>query len=187
MAAKIVETVPVLGIDSYEDAKAHYVDWLGFAIDWEWREAAGQPVIMSISREGASFMLDQHAGPSAFSVTLKVDDLEALVAEWDQRRPGAAEIVIEPPYEFPAVRVTDNCGNTLHFHEPFSASVEAARAENRDRMRHHVRELLDAGKPFPTPRQLREAIGPDLGTAIEVLNEFPEYAAAFNARRATDA
>jgi hypothetical protein len=30
-------TVPILHIDSYEEAKGYYVDWLGFQIDWEFR------------------------------------------------------------------------------------------------------------------------------------------------------
>ena len=185
--SRIEEMVPVFGIDSYEDAKAHYVDWLGFTIDWEWREAEGQPVIMAISRDGASFMLDEYAHPTACTVTLKVTDLAGLVAEWDRRRPGGAKVVIEPPYEFPAVRVSDGCGNTLAFQEPLSASEQAARAANRERMRIHVRDLLEAGQPFPTPAELRGAIGPDLGTAIEVLNAFPGYATAYNARREDDA
>lgn len=33
---------PVLRILSYEDAVAYYVDWLGFTIDWEWRETPGR-------------------------------------------------------------------------------------------------------------------------------------------------
>jgi hypothetical protein len=30
-------TVPILYIGSYDEAKAHYVDWLGFQIEWEFR------------------------------------------------------------------------------------------------------------------------------------------------------
>jgi hypothetical protein len=28
-------TIPILHVDSYEEAKSYYVDWLGFAIDWD--------------------------------------------------------------------------------------------------------------------------------------------------------
>ncbi|MDK1023881.1 MAG: hypothetical protein QGD92_06575 [Gammaproteobacteria bacterium] len=45
---KIMEIVPVLGIGSYDEAVAHYVDWLGFDLDREWREevvdAIGRPL-----------------------------------------------------------------------------------------------------------------------------------------------
>ena len=186
MAGTIEAMVPVFGIDCYDQAKAHYVDWLGFAIDWEWREAEGQPVIMAISRDQASFMLNEYDAPAPSIVTLKVTDLASLAAEWNGRRPGSVEVAIEPPYEFPAVLIKDPWGNALHFQQPLDAAEQAVRAANRERMRDCVRALRSAGKPFPAPAELREAIGPDLGTAVEVLNEFPGYAAAFNARRKTD-
>ena len=187
MAGQIETMVPVFGIASYADAKAHYVDWLGFTVDWEWREAEGQPVIMAISRDAAAFMLNEYDEPAPSTVTLKVDDLGSLAAEWNGRRPGSVEVAIEPPYEFPAVLIRDPCGNALHFQQSLTAREEAARAENRERMREHVRALRAAGKPFPTAAELREAIGPALGTAVEVLNEFPDYASAYDARRSPDA
>lgn len=187
MAGQIEAMVPVFGIASYADAKAHYVDWLGFTIDWEWREAEGQPVIMAISRDQAAFMLNEYDEPAPSTVTLKVDDLASLAAEWNGRRPGSVEVAIEPPYEFPAVLIRDPCGNALHFQQSLTAAEEAVRAENRERMHEHVRARRAAGKPFPTPAELREAIGPALGTAIEVLNEFPDYAAAYDDRRPSDA
>ena len=187
MPGQIEEMVPVFGIASYADAKAHYVDWLGFTIDWEWREAAGRPVIMAISRDHAAFMLNEYDEPAPSTVTLKVDDLASLAGEWNSRRPGSVEVAIEPPYEFPAVLIRDSCGNALHFQQSLTASEEAARAKNRERMREHVRALRAAGKPFPTPAALREAIGPALGIAIEVLNEFRDYAAAYDAGPSPDA
>ncbi len=181
--ARIEGVVPVFGIHRYQDAVAHYVDWLGFHIDWEWREAEGQPVIMAISRDQASFMLNEYPDtPKPATVTLRVANLAALVAEWNERRPGSAKLVIEPPYEFPAVRIADGCHNVLHFQEPGGPQEQASRAVNRGRMRDYVRERLAKTEPFPTPEELRRAIGPDLGTAVEVLNEFPGYAAAFRAR-----
>ena len=180
---RIDNLVPVFGIDSYADAKAHYADWLGFQIDWEWREAEGQPVIMALSRDAAAFMLNEYPNAAApAQVTLKVTNLEGLVAEWNARRPGGAKIVVEPPYEFPSCRIVDSSGNELAFQQPLSAEEQAVRARNRERMQRHVRQRLARGEPFPTPEELRKAIGPDLGTATEVLNEFPGYAAAFKAR-----
>lgn len=45
-------------------------------------------------------------------------------------------------------------------------------------MREYVRERLAAGHPCPTPEEVVEAVGRPLGIAIEVLNEFSEYAEA---------
>ena len=48
---RIERMVSVFGISSYTEAVAHYIGWLGFNLDWEWRQAPGQPVIMGISRD----------------------------------------------------------------------------------------------------------------------------------------
>jgi catechol 2,3-dioxygenase-like lactoylglutathione lyase family enzyme len=45
-------TVPMLHIGGYEEAKAYYVDWLGFRIDWEFRFEPTFPVYMQVSRDG---------------------------------------------------------------------------------------------------------------------------------------
>jgi hypothetical protein len=35
--SKLERMVPVFGVSSYEAAVEHYIDWLGFTLDWEWR------------------------------------------------------------------------------------------------------------------------------------------------------
>ena len=55
--ANITRIRPVLHIHSYDEAVAFYVAWLGFRIEWEWREAPGKPVIMEISRDGVDIHL----------------------------------------------------------------------------------------------------------------------------------
>ena len=183
MKVDVKPPIPVFGIDSYDEAKAHYVDWLGFSVDWEWREADGQPVIMSISKGDATFMLNEYDTPTSGTVVLHVSDLDALAREWNDRKPGSVTVDVEPPYEFPAVMIADPWGTKLHFQQPdLSAEERARRTENRRKMQAYVRELRRAGKPFPTPEELRGHIGPDLGTAVEVLNEFEGYSTAYNER-----
>lgn len=77
-------TVPILHIDSYEEAKAFYVDWLGFKIDWEFRFEPTFPVYMQVSRDGLVFHLSEHKGgnPGPAMCHVDVDDLDALMAEW---------------------------------------------------------------------------------------------------------
>ncbi len=113
---------PVLRIGSYKEALDHYADWLGFRLEWDWREAPGQPVIAAFSRDGVEFMVNEYPdtlGP--IELHLNVKNLDALVEEWNVRRPGAAEV--------------------------------------------------------------RSVLGPPLATAIDVLNEFPGYREAFDARQ----
>ena len=68
-APNIATIIPVFGIGSYDEAVAHYVDWLGFNLDWEWRSAPGRPVIMAISRPGVGLMLNE-ANTSAVGSSL---------------------------------------------------------------------------------------------------------------------
>ena len=175
MAHRVTEVVPVFGIASYDEAIAFYVDWLGFSIDWEWREGPGRPVIMSISRDGVSLMLNEYPdSPSASWLSLKVNDLSAFAGEWNARRPDSAAIDISPPYELPTVSFQDPFGNRLDFEQPISAEEQAARDERVPLMRSYIRRYQAHDGAYPTPEQVVEAVGGPLGLAIEVLGEFPE-------------
>jgi hypothetical protein len=176
---RITEIVPVFGITSYAGAVAHYVDWLGFNLDWEWREAPDRPVIMAISRDGVSLMLNEHpSSSSASSLTLKVTDIDAFAEEWNGRRPNSVKVVVGPPYDIPSIYVTDPFGNYMDFQQPVSAEEEAARQAHIPHMRDYIREqLADAGN-CPTPTQVMEAVGGPLGLVLDTLCEFPEYGQA---------
>lgn len=176
---------PAMRIDSYDAAVAHYIDWLGFTLDWEWREAEGQPVIMSLSRDDFQFFLSEYQEYTAGTqIHLRVKNLEAYAEELNERRPGAAEVTVAPPYEFPNMTIADPFGNTLHFEGQDEAAEQKRRENVRPKMRRFVERKLDAGEPFPTPEEVRAAVGPPLGTAIEVLNEFPGYREAYEERLA---
>ncbi len=178
---------PVLKVGNFDEAVAHYVDWLGFNLDWEWREAPGQPAIGAMSRDNCAFMVNEHPGtlgPTALHLDVK--NLDALVAEWNERRPGAVSAEVSPPYEFKDVPITDPWGNVVVFEGKDEASETKKRDAIRPRMRAYIEQCLETGKGFPTPEEVREVIGPPLGTAIEVLNEFEGYREAFEARQHPD-
>ena len=180
---RIERMVPVFGISSYAEAVAHYVEWLGFKLDWEWREAPGQPVIMAISKDDVAFMLNEHPDqPKCADVRVQVRNIEGLADELNKRRPGSVSVQIELPYEFAELSVADDSGNTLTFHCDNSAEQERLRAQNVPKMREYIQKKIDDGLALPTPEEVREAVGPVLGFAIEVLNEFPEYAESYRAR-----
>src|SRR4028118_308802 len=44
--------VPVLRIGDFGEAKAFYVDWLGFSLEWEFRFGDDFPVYAQIGRDG---------------------------------------------------------------------------------------------------------------------------------------
>ena len=52
---------PAFRIHDSEQAIAHYVDWLGFNLDFEWRAEHGAPTIMSVSRDSLSLFLNEDA------------------------------------------------------------------------------------------------------------------------------
>ncbi len=176
---------PVFGIRSYAKAVDYYVDWLGFNLDWEWREAPGQPAIVSISREGINIGLNESedAATGAWLV-VAVADVQALAEEWNGRRPGSVEVVSGVPYEGYVIYLNDPFGNRIHIQQMLTEEEDlAVRAERVPKMHEFVRQKIADGKPVPTPEDIVAAIGPSVGLAIEVLNEYPEYVAAFEARR----
>ena len=181
--SKITGLVPVFGIGSYDEAVAHYVDWLGFNLDWEWRAAPGRPVIMAISRDEVSLMLNEAGSQSASRITLSVVNLQGLADEWNARRPDSASVVIGPPYDIPSIYVRDPFGNGMDFQQPISAEEEEARQRRAPLMRDYVRQRLADGKPFPTPEEVVLAVGRPLGLAMDVLNEFSVYGQAARTRR----
>ena len=112
---KMQRTVPILHIEDYEQAKAFYVDWLGFKIDWEFRFEPAFPVYMQVTPDGLVLHLSEHGGdnPGGVICHVDVDDLDALVAEWRGRRPGLALEVQIAPWNAKHISLKDPFGNVL--------------------------------------------------------------------------
>ena len=76
--AKLTGSYSVFSVDSYAESVAHYVDWLGFNLGWEWRAAPEAPAIVSLSRDSVSLMLNEaDAVATGSQLTVFVDDLQA--------------------------------------------------------------------------------------------------------------
>jgi catechol 2,3-dioxygenase-like lactoylglutathione lyase family enzyme len=175
---------PVLGVRSMEKAIDFYVDWLGFQLDGEWEEAPGEPRIAWVSRDGMEIALTEDPDtPSNVWLNINVADAQALADEWNERRPGAVEVISEAPYELPVIYIEDPFGNFIHIQEPLSEEEEAVRRARIPEMRDFIAQCLAEGKPVPSPDEIVAAVGPSVGIAIEVLNEFPEYAMQFKKNR----
>ena len=56
------QTIPILRIFDEAKSKEFYVDYLGFAIDWEHRFEPGLPLYMQVSRDGLVLHLAGHHG-----------------------------------------------------------------------------------------------------------------------------
>jgi catechol 2,3-dioxygenase-like lactoylglutathione lyase family enzyme len=117
--AEFAQLVPSLRIGSYTEAVAFYVDWLGFHLDWEWREADDQPVIMHVSRSGQAMFLNEYpVGVFGTQLLVHVSDLDAYADELNARRADSATIFLEPPNKIPSLRFTDPFGNYIGFQGP---------------------------------------------------------------------
>lgn len=123
MSAGLQAPIPVLRVFDGALAKSFYVEWLGFALDWEHRFGPGAPLYLQVSRDGAILHLSEHYGdcsPGA-KVMLPVDDIDALHAELHARpNPNMRPHIEEAPWDARIMMVTDPFGNRLCFSLPRS-------------------------------------------------------------------
>ena len=122
MKPTIDNIVPVLGVGSYEETVSHYVEWLGFKVDWEYREEQ-LPFVISITRDGFSFMLTELDTSSESETstgswtTIYVSDLEAMSEELNSRRSNSVKIELYPPNDIAQIHVIDPWKNLLVFEQ----------------------------------------------------------------------
>ncbi|OQP84948.1 glyoxalase/bleomycin resistance/extradiol dioxygenase family protein [Rhizobium rhizosphaerae] len=113
----IAGAIPILRIFSVEKAMAFYLDFLGFALDWEHRFEPGMPLYCQITREGLTLHLSEHFGDTTpgTRIFVPVGDARALQAELAGRdfpfmRPGLETV----PWGL-EVTVTDPFANRITF------------------------------------------------------------------------
>jgi len=114
-----VRAVPVLRIFAEESARAFYIDFLGFAVDWEHRFQGGAPLYMQVRRGGVMLHLSEHHGDACpgSTVFVPIEGIDALHAElmaknYRYSRPG-----IETVDWGRQMRIADPFGNTLRLTE----------------------------------------------------------------------
>ncbi|TJZ72988.1 glyoxalase superfamily protein [Chitiniphilus eburneus] len=114
-------TIPLLRIFDIAKARAFYLDYLGFTLDWEHRFEPTLPLYMQVSRGAVTLHLTEHHGdccPGA-AVFIQTTGVEALHAELIARgyaflRPG----IEQAPWGARLLKLTDPFGNRLLFNEP---------------------------------------------------------------------
>ena len=108
--------VPVLSVGSYEETVSHYVEWLGFNVDWEYREEQ-LPFVISITRDGFSFMLAESETSTGSWTTIYVSDLDAMSEGLNSRRSNSVKIELYPPNDIAQIHVIDPWKNLLVFEQ----------------------------------------------------------------------
>ena len=118
------KTTPILRIFDEAKAKAFYVDFLGFSVDWEHRFEADFPLYMQVSKAGCTLHLSEHHGDCCPGSAMRIEatDLEAFQAEllakyYVYSRPGI-EVM---PWCSRDLSVTDHFGIRLSFTSAISA------------------------------------------------------------------
>jgi hypothetical protein len=118
-AATFEPAVPILRIFAVDKAKEFYLDFLGFALDWEHRFEAGLPLYAQVSRSGLTLHLSEHHGDASPGATVfvamrGVDAFrrELIGKKYAYARPGVADM----PWGR-VLEVADPFGNRLRFCE----------------------------------------------------------------------
>ncbi|MCR9221542.1 MAG: VOC family protein [Alphaproteobacteria bacterium] len=113
-------TIPILRIFDEEKARAFYLDFLGFTLDWEHRFEEDAPLYCQVSRDGLTLHLSEHHGDACpgSTVFVAMRGVDALHREASSRgyrylRPGIEDL----PWGR-VMTATDPFGNRLRFCEP---------------------------------------------------------------------
>ena len=110
--------VPILRIFDEDKARAFYLGFLGFRVDWEHRFEPGLPLYLQVSRDGCILHLSEHHGDCCPGAALRIEvaDIDAYHAELSAKNYAYARPDIEDtPWGSRDMSVTDPFGNRLTF------------------------------------------------------------------------
>ena len=110
--------VPILRMFDVEKARAFYLGFLGFTVDFEHRFEPTAPLYMGISRDSCKLNLSEHHGDACpgSAVRVPVTDIDGLHSEliaknYPYYRPGIESM----PWGAREMRVVDPFGNRVLF------------------------------------------------------------------------
>jgi len=113
--------IPILRIFDAAKAKAFYVDYLGFVIDWQHRFEAGLPLYLQVSKDRCALHLSEHHGDCCpgGAMRIEVHDLEELHTTLLAKQYTFARPHIQTmPWGSKDMALTDPFGNRLIFTHP---------------------------------------------------------------------
>ena len=114
--------VPTLRVDDFAASRRFYEAGLGFAVDWEWRDAPGEPAFVQMSRDGMNLYLSERAGDAAPGglVYLYVANVDHFHDDLRARGVVADEPPGDRPWGNREMRLRDPDGNTLCIATPLA-------------------------------------------------------------------
>jgi catechol 2,3-dioxygenase-like lactoylglutathione lyase family enzyme len=114
------KTIPIFRIFDISKAKAFYLDFLGFQLDWEHKFDDVAPVYIQVSRGGFTLHLTEHHGDCCpgSSVFVWMSGLTEFHAEITSKGYGSLRPGIERTfYDSRCMEVIDPFGNRIRFNE----------------------------------------------------------------------
>lgn len=121
MTGGFLAPIPILRIFDEALARAFFVDYLGFRVDFEHRFEPGTPLYMQVSQAAAVLHLSEHHGDAAPFSTVRIgtpdlDDFHAtlLAKPYKYARPGINEM----PWGLREMTIGDPFANRLIFFQP---------------------------------------------------------------------
>ncbi len=113
--------IPIIRIFDEEKAKAFYVHYLGFTVDWEHRFEPTMPIYFQISQGNCLIHLSEHPGDCTPGAALRiaVADLVAFHQHLQSKDYSLANpSVVTQPWGFYEMNITDPFGNRMIFCQP---------------------------------------------------------------------
>lgn len=111
--------VPTLNVSNAQISRAFYVDALGFAVDWQWPKNGEGPVILQLSREGATLYLTEHADcETGGLIYLYVDDVDQCHKVLLEKSIGVDRLPQNKPWGNREMQVSDPDGNKIRICTP---------------------------------------------------------------------
>jgi hypothetical protein len=124
MAVAFQKTFPILRIFDVEKAKAFYVGFLAFTVDWEHHFEENTPAYLEVSRNGLVFHLSEHhgdccPGSPGFVWMTGIEEFHREITRkgYKYLRPGIETTF----YNARCVQVIDPFGNRIRFNEDLKA------------------------------------------------------------------
>lgn len=113
-------TIPILRTFPGQEARRFYVDFLGFAVDWEHRFGEGMPLYQQVSREGCVLHLSEHHGDATpgSSVRIEISDVRRLQRDLVDSLVYPLRIGLDRHPWGDDLAVPDPFGNRIIFHTP---------------------------------------------------------------------
>jgi uncharacterized glyoxalase superfamily protein PhnB len=115
---QLTRTTPILRSFNEAQAKAFYVDFLGFTVLFEHRFEPEMPLYMGLTRNACELHLSEHHGDACPGSALRiaVTDVDAYCAELTAKGPHHNRPTVqEMPWGTRDFTVTDPFGNRLTF------------------------------------------------------------------------